>query len=66
MAKKSPLFIDIAPGLSMRIGLPVILSWDSTKRPKRVRRGTIGFNTQTSSLEYWDGTDWFTASMRKD
>lgn len=63
MPVSSPLFVEIGQGLSLMIGLPTITSWTNTKRPKTARRGTIGFNTETSSLEYWDGTDWFAAPL---
>lgn len=63
MAKVSPFFINIGPGLSMRIGLPVIISWDNSTRPKNPQRGTFGFNTETNHLEYWDGISWYAVSM---
>ena len=63
MAKISPVFIDLGQGLSMMVGLPRIASWKSTGRPKNAKKGTIGFNTQTSSLEFWDGAAWWTATM---
>jgi len=63
MPKNSPFFINIGPGLSMMIGLPKIASWNTAGRPKNARVGTFGFNMQTQSLEYWDGTNWFTALM---
>ena len=66
MAKNPPLFINIGQDLSMRIGLPTITSWDTAGRPKKVGRGTFGFNFQTNSLEYWDGTFWFAAPMSED
>lgn len=59
----SPLFIDIGQGLSMMIGLPTIASWDTDSRPKKPKPGIFGFNYQTNSLEYWDGTSWYTANL---
>ena len=52
-------------GLSMRIGLPLIISWDNENRPKKAQRGTFGFNTETQSLEYWDGESWYEIAMGK-
>lgn len=59
----SPLFIDLGQGLSMLLGLPTIPSWDGFSRPKSPKVGTIGFNEQNKSLEYWDGTNWYTADL---
>ena len=59
----SPLFIDIGQGLSMMIGLPTIASWNTAGRPEKPKAGTFGFNYQTSNLEYWDGTSWFSAAL---
>lgn len=66
MAKNSPFFINIGPGLSMMIGLPKIVSWNTAGRPKKAKKGTFGFNSQTSNLEYWDGTAWFAAPMSEN
>jgi hypothetical protein len=61
----STVLIDIGQGLSLIAGLPRINSWDTPGRPKNAKRGTFGFNNQTSSLEYYNGTDWFTAAMKQ-
>lgn len=66
MPKNAPFLIDIGQGLSIMTGLPTIASWDTADRPKKARKGTFGFNLQTSSLEYWDGSAWFTASMSEN
>lgn len=63
MPKNSPLFIDIGPGLSMMLGFPRVASWDTKSRPKKPTKGTLGFNTDTNHLEYWDGSSWFVAEM---
>ena len=63
MAKNQPLLIDIGQGLSLMIGLPTIASWQTKNRPKHAKRGTFGFNLDTKSLEYNDGTDWYSAKM---
>jgi hypothetical protein len=59
----SALFMEMGDGLSMMLGLPAIESWETKNRPKKPRKGTIGFNSETNSLEYWDGTSWFEAGM---
>lgn len=63
MAKNSPFFINVGPGLSMMIGLPTINSWDTKDRPKNPKPGTFGFNSETNNIEYWNGTDWLAAPM---
>lgn len=55
--------IDIGQGLSIMLGLPTIVAWKTESRPKEAKRGTIGFNSQTGNLEYWDGTGWLGAKM---
>lgn len=63
MKKSSPLFVNIGQGLSMMIGLPVLTTWETANRPKNPKKGTFGFNTQTYSLEYWDGDSWYQCQM---
>jgi len=65
MAKKFPILIDIGQGLSLMAGLPTIATWDTSKRPKKAKSGTFGFNTKTNTLEYFDGSDWFAAPLDK-
>lgn len=66
MSKNAPLLVDIGQGLSIMAGLPTIAYWDTAGRPKNPRLGTFGFNFQTNSLEYWNGTVWLTAVMSED
>lgn len=63
MKKNSPLFVNIGQGLSMMIGLPVLTTWETATRPKKPKKGAFGFNTQTYSLEYWDGDAWYQCQM---
>ena len=63
MPKNAPLLVEIGQGLSLMVGLPRIASWETPGRPKKTKRGTFGFNFQTNSLEYYDGSSWFEASM---
>lgn len=63
--KNNSLLVEIGEGLSVMIGLPRISSWRTRTRPKKAKRGTFGFNSQTNSLEYYNGSDWFTALMSK-
>lgn len=65
MAKNSSLLVDIGQGLSLMLGLPTISAWKTQDRPKKAQRGTFGFNIQTNSLEYWNGSVWYAASMRE-
>ena len=63
MPKNSALVIDLGQGLSILTSLLTIPSWDTASRPKNARKGTFGFNSQTNSLEYWDGDVWFSVAM---
>lgn len=63
MPRIKPVFIELGDGIYKRVGLPTILSWDTKKRPKKPRSGTLGYNIQTKNLEYWDGKNWFAAPM---
>ncbi|HET7099025.1 MAG TPA: hypothetical protein VFI61_02235 [Patescibacteria group bacterium] len=63
MPKNSPLFIEIGQGLSVMVGLPTISDWDTLGRPKEAKKGTFGFNSETDSLEFYDGSFWFSAPM---
>jgi len=42
-----------------------IPSWNILGRPKTGEPGTVGFNFETSSLEYWDGSQWLKFPMSK-
>lgn len=55
MSKTRQLFIDAGQGLSIMVGLPTIPSWDMASRPKNPKKGTLGFNAQTNSLEFYRG-----------
>lgn len=63
MSKSSPLLVEIGQGLSIMMGLPTINSWTTTERPQNPKPGTFGFNAETKSLEYWDGSRWLGALM---
>jgi len=64
MPKDSPLFIDVGQGLSLPIGQPTISTWNTPGRPKKPMKGAFGFNSQTNSLEFWNGAVWLTAQLR--
>lgn len=63
MIKNQPILIDIGQGLSLAVGLSAISNWTTAERPKKPKRGTFGFNSDTNSLEYNDGSSWFQAQM---
>lgn len=63
MVNDTPVMLDIGQGLSIMLGLPRIRSWDTRSRPKSAKRGMFGFNSQTNSLEYFDGSNWLAAQM---
>ena len=61
----SPILMNVGQGLSIMLGLPKLKSWKTKERPKVVTRGIFGFNSQTNSLEYFDGSSWFAAPLSK-
>jgi len=63
MPNKRPFYVEIGQDFSLRIGLPTITIWNNSTRPKNVKEGTLGFNLQTNSLEYWNGVHWLEAQM---
>lgn len=63
MTANQLLLIGVGNGLYVMSGLPIIVSWKSSKRPKNAKRGTFGFNSQTNSLECFNGSNWFAATM---
>jgi hypothetical protein len=65
MDNNSSLLVDIGQGLSLMLGIPTVSIWKTEERPEKAKRGTFGFNSQTNSLEYYDGSDWFSAKMLK-
>jgi hypothetical protein len=42
-----------------------IPTWNTLGRPKKAKIGVMGFNIETSSLEYWDGSIWLELNMKK-
>lgn len=62
---RSALSMDIGQGLSLMLGLPRFTSWKTRNRPKDAKQGTLGFNSQTNSLEYYNGSYWLAAKMTK-
>jgi len=65
MEKSYPLLLNIGQDLFLMLGMPKIASWKTGERPKKAKQGILGFNLQTNSLEYYDGSNWFAASMGK-
>jgi len=63
---KSSLLVDIGQGLSLMLGMPKIASWKTKERPKKPKRGTFGFNSETNSLEYFNGNYWLAAPLSKE
>jgi hypothetical protein len=51
--------------LSIGIGEKRIPSWNTSGRPRKPKPGLFGFNIQTESLEYWDGSKWLVLPMKK-
>ena len=62
----TPLYMDIGQGLSLMLGQLRIDSWDVEGRPKNAKRGMFGFNSETKSLEYYNGSNWLAAAMQDE
>jgi len=65
MPQNQTLLMDVGQGLSLMMGLPTIGAWNTSGRPKKPKMGTIGFNSETNNLEYWNGSYWLAAAMSK-
>jgi len=65
MVTNTLLSMDIGQGLSIMLGLPKINYWNTSSRPKEAKKGTVGYNSQTNSLEYFNGSYWLAAQMSK-
>ena len=63
MANKKSLLVNLGQGLSIMLGFPSVATWKTSTRPKKAKKGTLGFNTQTNNLEYWDGSSWWSVRM---
>ena len=64
MSKNSPIFLDVGQGLSVLVGMPTIAYWTTSGRPKKPQKGTLGFNSNTNSLEFWNGDVWLSANLK--
>lgn len=64
MAKNSQLLVDVGQGMTLALGLPTIATWETKSRPQDAKRGTIGFNIETQTLECFDGKSWFGAQLK--
>lgn len=65
MQKNRSLLLNIGKGLSLVLGVPTIAFWDTRGRPKKPKRGMVGFNIKTNTLEYYNGSYWLGAAMMK-
>lgn len=59
------IMMNLGQGFSLALGLPAINSWETKDRPKKPKRGVFGFNSQTNSLEYYNGSYWLEAPLNK-
>jgi len=65
MGNRSSFVLDIGKGISIALGTPKISTWDFRTRPKKVNSGVIGLNTQTNTIELFDGKKWLVAFMEE-
>lgn len=65
MEKDYPLLLNIGQDLFLMLSVPKIASWKTRERPKNAKQGILGFNLQTNSLEYYDGSNWYAAGMSR-
>lgn len=65
MPRSKSILIDIGGGLSLMTSLTTVTSWNTRNRPKKPKEGVLGYNKQTGSLEYYDGSYWYAAVMEK-
>jgi len=63
MPSNQKLLIEIGQGLSLVIGDARLVAWTTNQRPKNPKTGTIGLNSQTDSLEIWNGESWLGAPL---
>lgn len=59
------LAMDIGQGMSLLLGIPKLSYWKTSDRPKNAKQGTLGFNTQTNSVEYYNGSYWLATKLTK-
>lgn len=52
------LYLDIGSGLSMRLGGPRMPMWNTAGRPAAPLDGIYGLNTDTNTIEAWNGSSW--------
>jgi hypothetical protein len=55
----------LGQGASTTFSQNRIPAWNTPGRPEKAKLGTMGFNIQTESLEYWDGKNWLKLPMKK-
>lgn len=57
------LHIDSVGGMVLQIGTTRIPFWNTSRRPSSPKDGTIGFNSETSAIEVYDGSTWRTVAL---
>ncbi|MGB5049924.1 MAG: LamG domain-containing protein, partial [Caldilineaceae bacterium] len=62
-SKNTPLLIDSIGGKVLWIGLPKMSVWNTNGRPSAPTTGVVGFNSQTSAIEVWDGSSWKSVTL---
>jgi len=57
------VLLDFGNKLSLLVGNSKVLIWNTSGRPKSPKRGTLGYNSETKNLEFYNGFYWLTTEM---
>lgn len=56
--KNNQLLVDSIGGKVLQLGSTRINTWGTSTRPASPRKGTIGYNIESSALDVYDGSAW--------
>lgn len=62
-AKNAALYMLITKELSIMLGKPRLATWNTNGRPASPITGEVGFNTTTSKIEVYNGSDWVAVAL---
>ncbi len=61
--KNNQLLVDSIGGKVLQLGATRINTWGTSTRPASPKKGTIGFNIETSALDIYDGSAWKSVTL---